>query len=92
MCGLNQFIERKIKLGVCIGELSLKLVESFVELIDWKEVTDGDIGVLVVFGQLEDDVAGDFGTGTDDVKAHALLLLDLIIIIFVSKFTLNVDC
>ena len=41
-----------------------------MELIDWKHVTDGDLTVLIVLGQLKNDVSGDSGAGSDDVQTH----------------------
>lgn len=46
-----------------------------MEGVHGKEVTDGDLVVLVVFGQLEHDVSGYSWAGSHDVETHFVIIL-----------------
>lgn len=62
--GLDEFIDVDLSVKFVVGQLLFELVVSFVEGVFGEEITDGNLGILIVFGQLEDDVSSDSGAGT----------------------------
>jgi hypothetical protein len=68
--GLNWLVDGYLQGGLGISKFPSQSVESGVEVICWEEVADGYLVVLVVLGQLHDDISGDSAAGSDDVETH----------------------
>lgn len=69
---LDKFVESDLGGGFVFGEFPFQVVEPVMELVNREKVSNGDLGVLVVFGQLQHNVPSDARTRSHYIQTHFL--------------------